>query len=124
MSAIFLTTDLIFASRVQAAARSAGVELRLVSTAAAVLERTCSQATDLVILDLTASDCDPQHLVPRLRASEHVPQIIAYAPHVMESHLAAARQAGCERVLTRGQFDRQYDEILRQFARPIESDVP
>jgi len=124
MSAIFLTTDLIFASRVQAAARSAGVELRLVSTAAAVLERACSQATDLVILDLTARDCDPQHLVPRLRASEHVPQIIAYAPHVMESHLAAAQQAGCERVLTRGQFDRQYDGILRQFARAIESDVP
>jgi CheY-like chemotaxis protein len=124
MSAVFLTTDLIFASRVQAAARSAGVELRLVSTPAALLEQAASQAPDLVILDLTAAGCEPQHLVPRLRGSGRVPQIIAYAPHVMESRLAAARQADCDRVLTRGQFDRQFDGILCQSARPLESDIP
>ncbi len=112
MSAVFLTTDLIFASRLQAAAQSAGVDLRLVSTAAALLELARSAAIGLVILDLTTANCDPQQLVSGLRGSEHVPQIIAYAPHVMESRLAAARQAGCDRVLTRGQFDRQYGEIL------------
>jgi CheY-like chemotaxis protein len=122
MSAVFLTTDLIFASRVQAAARSAGVELRLVGTAAAMLEQVASQAPDLVILDLTAA-CEPQQLVPRLHASGRVRQIIAYAPHVMESRLATARQAGCDRVLTRGQFDRQFDEILRQLVRLQEPDA-
>lgn len=124
MSAVFLTTDLIFGSRLRAAAQSASVELRLVHTAAALLEQVYSQAPGLVILDLTAAGCDPQQIVPGLRASKRVPQIIAYAPHVMESRLAAARQSGCDRVLTRRQFDRQFDGILRQFAGPLESDVP
>jgi CheY-like chemotaxis protein len=123
MSAVFLTTDLIFASRVQAAARSAGVKLRLVSTAAAMLEQACSPATDLVILDLTSAGCDPQQIVSALRGAEHVPVILAYAPHVQHARLAAAREAGCDRVLTRGQFDQQLDEILRQVVRPLEADA-
>jgi len=123
MSAVFLTTDLIFASRVQAAARSAGVELRLVSTAAAMLEQACSPATDLVIMDLTSAGCDPQQIVSALRGAEHVPVILAYAPHVQHARLAAAREAGCDRVLTRGQFDQQLDGILRQVVRPLEADA-
>lgn len=105
MSAIFLTTDLIFASRVQSAAKSAEIDLRIVGSPTALLEQARLQATDLVILDLTAGSCDPQELVPQLRELEQVPQILAYAPHVMEARLAAARQAGCDQVLTRGQFN-------------------
>lgn len=123
MSAVFLTTDLIFASRVQAAARSAGVELRLASTAAVLLEQACSPTTDLVILDLTSADCDPRQIVSTLRGAEHAPMILAYAPHVQHGRLTAAREAGCDRVLTRGQFDQQLDGILRKIVRPLEADA-
>jgi hypothetical protein len=43
--------------------------------------------------------------------------IVAYAPHVHEDRLRAATEAGCNEVLSRGQFDRQMDDILARYAR-------
>jgi hypothetical protein len=39
-------------------------------------------------------------------------ETIAFGPHVQESLLAAARTAGCNRILSRGQFHAQIGEIL------------
>ena len=39
--------------------------------------------------------------------------MIAYGPHVDEAVLADAAEAGCDQVLTRGQFNKQYPELLQ-----------
>jgi hypothetical protein len=41
-------------------------------------------------------------------------KIIAFGPHVDEQLLASAAAAGADLVLSRGQFHKQYAELLRQ----------
>ncbi len=48
------------------------------------------------------------------KGRETAPAIIAFGPHVHENLLAAARAAGCDDVLSRGQFFGQLDAILRK----------
>jgi CheY-like chemotaxis protein len=116
-NALFLTGDLVFASKVQASAGRTGKRLAVVMSAAALLERM-AEGPRLVLIDLTAPGLDVRDLVARLRAFEHPPAVVAYAPHVHEQTLAAAVQAGCDEVLTRGQFNSQLDGILERHLAP------
>jgi DNA-binding NarL/FixJ family response regulator len=107
MATVYFTTDLIFLSRVQSAARSAGVELITVSSESALRESAIDEEIQLVILDLSAPGCDPEVLVAAIRETMPGARVVAYAPHVLKAKLAAAQAAGCDQVLTRGQFDSQ-----------------
>jgi len=71
----------------------------------------------VVLLDLNSPGVDPAAVVPRLKSLPQPPQaIIAFGPHVHEQKLAAATAAGCDVVLTRGQFDSQMRELLAKFS--------
>ena len=109
---VFLTQDLMFSSRASGAAERLGVELVAVATAAAALEKCEAEPVRLVLIDLTLPGLDLATLAAQLKASPSTPKLCAYAPHVHENRLDAARQAGCDQVLTRGQFNAQLDAIL------------
>jgi CheY-like chemotaxis protein len=117
MQIIFLTNDLVFSSRVAGAAARAGLSVQTAASREALLELTKSaDGNPLVLLDLNAPGVDPAQLVPALRAAVSPPRaIIAYGPHVREDHLAAATTAGCDDVLTRGQFNVRMDELLQKW---------
>jgi CheY-like chemotaxis protein len=68
-----------------------------------------------VLVDLTTPGLDVRELIAKLRAGERPPSVVAYAPHVHEQTLAAAAEAGCDLVLTRGQFNGQIDGLLERF---------
>jgi CheY-like chemotaxis protein len=113
-SVLFLSTDLMFSSRVGGAATRANVSLQ---TAASINVAQAYGAADtdvprLVILDLSTAGMDVAANVAAWRSLENPPRIIAYAPHVHEAKLAAARAAQCDAVYTKGQFDSQLDAIL------------
>lgn len=107
MKCIFLTNDLIFSSRVSSAAGNQGAALKVVGSQAALLEEASQEDTALVVLDLTSAGLQTDVCVADLRKLASPPKIVAYAPHVMEGKLVAARDAGCDEVLTRGQFDQR-----------------
>jgi CheY-like chemotaxis protein len=111
VSGVFLSGDLMFTSRVTGAAKAQGAEVTAVARSDALLERL-DEATRLVILDLGTPGLDPAELVPGIRAKSPQARIIAYAPHVHEQRLAAAAEAGCDEVLTRGQFNAGLDQML------------
>jgi CheY-like chemotaxis protein len=114
MPALYLTKDLFFASRVTATARSLGAELQVVGSLDDLLQKAKEQAYSLVLLDLDTPGADPAAIVAGLREQTAAPPaVIAFGSHVHEARLAAAHQAGCDQVLTRGQFDRRMAEILR-----------
>lgn len=115
MSVIFLSTDLVFSSRLAAAADRQGIALITVSSVDAALARLADGAISLVILDLSASGLRPDDAVKRLREAQPNLALVAYAPHVHEERLQAARDAGCDLVLSRGAFDRQIDEFLARY---------
>lgn len=114
MVAFYLTSDLLFSSRVSGAAQRAGVDLRTVGSLEKLLE-AAQQAggCSLVIVDLTLPKLDITTAVTAIKERFSSARIVAYGPHVHEAKLAAASSAGCDEVLTRGQFDREMDRVLR-----------
>jgi CheY-like chemotaxis protein len=110
---VFLTTDLMFSSRVTGAGERLGVPVTVVGTFDAALEACCEEQVRLVLIDLTTPGLDLETLVPELKATPSAPHMLAYGPHVHAARLKAARHAGCDQVLTRGQFNAQMDALLK-----------
>lgn len=114
MSILYLTTDLMFSSRVSGAAQSAGAELRVVGSSAGLLESLADNTnTRLVLLDLSLPGLDPTALVPQIRSAISDVAVIAYGPHVHEQKLAAAASAGCDQVLSKGQFSSTISQLIQ-----------
>jgi CheY-like chemotaxis protein len=115
MPGLYLTKDLFFASRVTATARSLGAELAVVGSVEELLQKAQEQPLSLVLLDLDSPGADAAAIVAGLREqAAHAPAVIAFGSHIHEARLTAARQAGCDQVLARGQFDRQMASLLRE----------
>jgi hypothetical protein len=68
----------------------------------------------LVLVDLGAPSLNIEALVEHVRAVPGAaPRIVAFGSHVHVERLAAAREAGCDTVMSRGQFFARLDEVLR-----------
>jgi CheY-like chemotaxis protein len=112
---LFFSSDLVFSSRLAGAGQRLGMQVSAVSSLDAAAARVNGDSVRLVILDLSSANVDPQVVVARLRESQPALAVIAYAPHVHEDRLRAAADAGCNEVLTRGQFDRQMEDLLVRY---------
>lgn len=113
MSGIFLTGDLMFSSRVTGTARQRGIAMAVVGSAEQLLEKVSAGDVNLVVLDLSVAGLDVAETIARLRqGGGEKTTVVAYAPHVHEEKLAAAVEAGCDEVLSRGQFNSRLDEIV------------
>jgi hypothetical protein len=57
---------------------------------------------------------DVHALVAAVReASPNGARVLAFGPHVHEASLAAARAAGCDEVVTRGEIERRLDAAVQ-----------
>ena len=123
MNVVLLSGDLMVRlARRRAAPRIAAriaTRRRTAEQADRVLPRRT--AADVVIVDLAMPIArrrrrSSSRLKPGRRRR---PTIVAFGPHVHEERLAAAREAGCDEVVSRGQFFAQLDAILgrREYAR-------
>ena len=78
-----------------------------------LLEQPNLLAASLVILGLSLAGIDPCVVVKSLRESaDHPIRVVAFGPHVQQGRLSAARAAGCDAVLSRGQCYTSMDEVL------------
>lgn len=113
------SNDLMFSSAVGGAAAAQQAKLNVVSSLSELLKINEAGALALVILDLATPAVDVASVTAQLRAlTAPLPTIIAYGPHVHAEKLTAARDAGCDEVLTRGQFHSQmFDVIARHLQR-------
>jgi CheY-like chemotaxis protein len=119
MAVVLLSGDLMGASRIDGAARLAGVGYRMVGTVDAAIEACRAVSATLILVDLATPGIDVVTLVERAQASsERPPTIVAYGPHVHEAILAAAESAGCDQVMSRGQFMSRVDAIIAEHAHP------
>jgi hypothetical protein len=114
MAILLLSADLMFASRVAGAATRIGTTLQTAATPEMLMERlAAAEPGALVVIDLTIRGFEPRYWIPLFRKAVSPPgAILAYGPHVQEGLLAAAAEAGCDDVFTRGQFNARMDEIL------------
>ena len=113
---VVVTRDLMVSSQISGAARGAACEMQVAgdSEAAAALSRVSGCCG--VLLDLTMPGVDLQQLLAGL--SEARPPVIAFGPHVHTTTLEAARAAGCDRVLSRGEFVSRLHEIVSALTGP------
>jgi CheY-like chemotaxis protein len=105
--------DLMFGSRIRAAAQQAGVSAMFVRNAEDLVAHAAG--ADLVLLDLNARWLDVPAAIRSLKgdaATASVP-VVAFGPHVDGDSLVAAREAGADRVLARSAFVRSLADLLR-----------
>ncbi|QEG34059.1 hypothetical protein [Bythopirellula goksoeyrii] len=114
MSIVLLSRDLMLSSKLEGAARRVDQTLKVIGTDEAVLESVADCRVMVVDLEIPGLDID--ELVQNLKArSPEGIQVIAYAPHVRTEKLAAAKEAGCDLVVSRGQIMSDAESILRSF---------
>lgn len=117
---LILCPDLFFASQIEDTARLHGLAAQAVSNLDQLRPVLQAGGVTRVIVDL--QDCpDPAAVMAVCRQVESGrPHVLGYGPHVKRDALEAARAAGFDEVLTRGQFSSQLVEILQQSpgARP------
>jgi hypothetical protein len=110
---LVLCDDLLFWSKIQGAARAAGVPVvraSALSPAPAEIRR--------VLVDLQATSVDPFTLPETWKDG---PELVAFASHVDLAAQERARRAGYHRVLARSAFVRELPELL---TRPREGPGP
>jgi DNA-binding response OmpR family regulator len=109
---VLLTKDLLAGSQVAPAVRATGRKLASVPSLEAYARRISETPPRLVIIDLNMPGLDLDEIVTQARAASEKVEVVAFGPHVHVDRLKAARSAGCDLVLTRGQFVATLPEIL------------
>ena len=108
-------SDLIFVSKISAAARQAGCTIEYFRDPEKLMQAATGQPC-IVIVDLNGVGLDPVALVASLKSdatTQHA-QIIAYLSHVQHELRREAEKAGADLVLPRSEFSQNLLEILRQ----------
>lgn len=112
MAILLASSDLAIISLVTGAAKEQPVEVQTASSPGAVTSALASRPFRLVIFDLGMPGLDVTQAMAGVRSQNPAAQAIAFGPHVQEGLLTAAREAGCDRVLSRGQFHAQINAII------------
>lgn len=116
-SVLFLTNDMMFSSRVLGAASALGIECKLIGQPQQLAGLSAGDCR-LALVDLGLQPLDLPATVAAIRAAAPAAKIVAFGPHVDEQLLARATSSGCDLVLPRSQFHKQYVELLRAAANP------
>jgi DNA-binding NarL/FixJ family response regulator len=112
--------DLLFSSKIRAAARGAGVEVTFARTPDEILARARELRPGLAIFDLNSAKADPVATIASLKSDPALAgtRTIGFASHVHTGLIAAARAAGADEVLPRSAFAAQLAELLASAGTP------
>lgn len=112
--------DMLFASKIRAAASALGVSVVFEKEPTAVVARVILEQPRLVIFDLDAARLRAVEVVGALRANERTAGIrtLGYVSHVNAERIAEARAAGIGDVKARSAFASQLGDILKSAATP------
>lgn len=110
----WVSGDLMMASKIKQlmAARGWGMEFQS-SVGERVQWRT---SPGLVVVDLQTSGCQIESWLSSLRESVPTAKVLAFAGHTMADSLKRAREAGYDRVVTRGQLEISVLELAEALA--------
>lgn len=106
--------DLMFTSKIRAAAGPLGVTVKFARSADAALEEMRSTTPALVIFDLNNPRTDPIGTVKAMKRDAQLASIptVGFVSHVQADLIDQARQAGMGEVLARSAFAARLPEIL------------
>ncbi len=106
--------DLLFTSKIRAAAAQAGVSVAIARSKDAALADMRARRPALVILDLNNPRTDPIGIISDMRADPalHAIPTVGYVSHVDTATIDAARNAGIGEVLPRSAFTTKLSDIV------------
>jgi len=102
--------DLMFSSKVNAAAQ--GRPIVWLKRGAKVTDEVAREKPDVLLIDLAAPQLDAINAIRELKQGGG-PTVIGYVDHTREDLIEAARAAGCDQVLSKGEFARRLPELLQ-----------
>lgn len=127
---VYFASDLLWASKIKAAADAAGITARPVRSVEMLEARLADSPVRGLVVDLDTPDI-ALTLIERTRAWERASVkdpgslegaalrigIVAFGPHVDVENLRRAGEAGADRVLARGSFHGSIESILTALER-------
>lgn len=103
--------DLMFSSKVTAAAQGRPIEW--LPRGANIAEHVQKTKPDVVLIDLASQKFDAVSAVREIKGGDcKSATVIGYVDHTREDVMAAAKQAGCDKILSKGEFARRLPELL------------
>ncbi|QDT56120.1 hypothetical protein Pan44_41710 [Caulifigura coniformis] len=100
---LVVCSDLFFSTQVAGMVRSAGFDAVLEMQSARAAGQLATGCWAGVVVDVESAGLDLPALVASL-GDEPRARVVAFGPHVHTAKLDAAREAGCDAILTRGQI--------------------
>lgn len=113
--ACLLAKDLMFSSRVRAAANMVDKKLLVVDSVDRLTAKFADEPISLVMIDLDLIAGDVAGSIDRIQDAFSSAKLIAYTGHVKENLLTEARQTEKVAVITRGQFDQNSGKLIAEF---------
>ena len=111
-TACIISSEMFFAMRIAAAAKTLGVTLVILRTPAELATKLTADC-ELAMIDLSSSAAaDLLGLVTGIQAVAPSAQIIAFGPHVDHELLEKATAAGCV-TMSNGEFNQRYVNLLQ-----------
>jgi DNA-binding NarL/FixJ family response regulator len=101
--------DLMFSSKVNAAA--GGRPISWLKRGTRLADEVAREKPDVLLIDLAAPQLDAINAIREIKQSGAV-TVIGYVDHTREDVMQAARAAGCDQVLSKGEFARRLPELL------------
>ncbi len=114
ISTLALIRDILFRSRIDAAAQALGSEVAYASDLGQAL-RQCSEIRPaIVLMDLSDAAFAPIEVCEKIRAVAPQARLIGFASHVDLKALNSARSAGFNLTMSRSEFTARLAELLKQ----------
>ena len=113
MTIVAMIEDLLFRTKVEAAASRLGVPVTLAPDGPAAVQALRQAAAPLLLfVDLNHAGLDPLDAIRTVRRASPSARIIGYYAHVREELRAQAAAAGCTEVLPRSAFVQRLPTLL------------
>ncbi|MEX1071740.1 MAG: hypothetical protein WEC37_03850, partial [Anaerolineales bacterium] len=118
---IALVSDLYFIPQIETAANQAGYSFEWLDSykpVAEFIEHLKTKSPALIILDLNSSIPWPEWL-PAAKSDAHLAAIpwLAFGSHMNPRRLAAARNAGADKVVPKSQFSAELSDLIQALAK-------
>lgn len=122
---LVIATNLFFLPRIQNMAAPSGCDTRQVMTINRLHEEMANDETVLVLVDVEADpDFWGEAVKTVLASGASRPQIVGYGGHTNTTMLRKAEEAGCDLVLTKGQFSRDLGKLIADAAQGSAANDP
>ncbi|MEE9253059.1 MAG: response regulator [Thermodesulfobacteriota bacterium] len=109
--------DLMFRSKVNAAAKALSLDVEYIRDSAGIEESLEASRPCLMVLDLHIKSLDPLQTIKLLKSKPGLSDVplLGYFSHVQDDLKKMAEEAGCDTVLPRSKFSADLTNILGKY---------